>query len=269
MAQLRFTTEKVFTGYMTVNSCGRQWLGDRDYTTIRQQGRVDYSLHYVLRGKGAYSFGDKNYSIPEGSLLLHYPGVKHHYSFKKEDEAQILWAHFSGTACEALQLPTDRPVVLAVGDRKQFEYIFEKMITAHYNRLTTGDQLRDSYMPVLLALINQPTATGREKAGHRNEQMEQVLSRMHLELNKPIDIRAYAAMCHVSQDRFIRSFKSYTGIPPYRYQLKIRIERAAEMLENSSISVSECGEAVGFHDNAYFCRVFKKFTGHPPSFYRK
>ena len=48
-----------------------------------------------------------------------------------------------------------------------------------------------------------------------------------------------------------------------------KLEKIMEMLENSAISVSECGEAVGFHDNAYFCRIFKKFTGHPPSFYKK
>ena len=271
MTQLRFTTEKVFLGYMTVNSCGQQWLGDRDYTTVRENGRVDYSIHYILKGQGAYTFLGKNYPIPEGSLLLHFPGVRQHYFFKKEDNVQILWSHFSGTACDVLShLPSDKPVVLSVEDRKQFEYVFERMIAAHYKRLTVGEPLRDSYMPVLLALITQPTMVAtREKTVRRNEQLEQVLSLMHLELNKPIDIQVYAAMCHLSEDRFIRSFKAYTGIPPYRYQLKIRVERAAEMLENTSLSVAQCGEAVGFYDNAYFCRIFKKFTGHPPSFYRR
>ena len=271
MAELWISTEKVYSGYMTVNSCGQQWLGDRDYNTIRENGRVDYSIQYILQGKGTCNFWGKNYPIPEGSLVLYFPGVRQHYSFKKEDNTQILWSHFSGTACDVLShLPADKPVVLPVRDRKQFEYVFEKMIVAHYNRLTVGEPLRDSYMPVLLALITQPTVTAnREKTVRRNEQLEQVLSLMHLEFHKPINLRAYAAMCHLSEDRFIRSFKAYTGIPPYRYQLKIRIERAVEILENSSLSVAQCGEAVGFHDNAYFCRIFKKFTGHPPSFYCK
>ena len=268
---LRFTTEKEHSGYMKVNSCGQQWLGDRDYNTIREKGRVDYSIHYIAEGQGYYESEGKSHTLSAGSLVLYFPKVRHHYFFRKEDKARMLWSHFSGTACLDLEsLRSDQPVAITIGDRKQFELIFDKMITAHYNRLTHGDQLCDRYMPVLLALIVQHTADDSTKHSiHGNEKMEQVLSHMHLTFNQPIEIEKYAQMCHVSKDRFIRMFKSCIGIPPYRYQLKIRIQRAVEMLENSSVSVCECAEAVGFHDNAYFCRIFKKFTGHPPSFYRR
>ncbi|MBR4864335.1 MAG: helix-turn-helix domain-containing protein [Oscillospiraceae bacterium] len=269
MAQRKFTTEKVFDGYMKVNSCGQQWLGDRDYTTIREQGRVDFSINYVNQGEGYYTLDGQNYPIPEGSLILHFPKVRQHYSFKKEANAQILWAHFSGTACNVLTPPEPMaPVVIPVRDRAQFEAIFEKMIAAHHNRMTVGEQLCDSYMPVLLALITQP-ALPSPAASNRNQQLERVISLMHIHYNRPIDINAYAEACHLSRDRFIRMFTAAVGIPPYRYQLKLRIQRAVEMLESTSATVSECAEAVGFTDCAYFCRIFKKFTGHRPSFYRK
>lgn len=270
METIHFTTEKVYNGYMKVNSCGEQWLGDRDYNTVREKGRVDYSIHYVRRGCGSFLLNGKKYSIPSGSLVLHFPGVKHDYAFKKTDNSQILWAHFSGDACALLDtFHSDVPVVLSVYDRKQFELIFDKMIAAYHQRLIMGDQLCDSYMPVLLALITQPIiSAGEDKAKHTDERIEKVLSKMHQEFNRPIDIQAYASMCHLSKDRFIRAFKSYTGFPPYHYQLKIRIERAVDMLENTAYTVAECGEAVGFSDNAYFCRIFKKVTGQTPSFYK-
>lgn len=268
MGQLTFTTEKVFDGYMKVNSCGQQWLGDQDYTTVREQGRVDYSINYVNQGEGTYILNGQSYPIPEGSLILHFPNVRQHYSFKKESNSQILWAHFSGTACNILTPPDPMtPVIIPIRDRAQFEAIFEKMIAAHHNRLAVGEQLCDSYMPVLLALMTQPPAP--LSAGVRNQQLEQVISLMHIHCNKPIDIEAYAKLCHLSVDRFIRTFTAAVGVPPYRYQLKIRIQRAVEMLESTSATVSECAEAVGFSDCAYFCRIFKKFTGHRPSFYRK
>ena len=269
MADLKFTTEKVHDGYMRVNSCGLQSLGDRDYNTVREKGRVDFSIHYVSRGQGGCYVNGQKVLIPAGSLVLHFPGVAHHYFFKKEDDSQILWAHFSGSACQVLQeLPGDRPVVQAVGDRKQFESVFGKMIAAYNNRLTAGQLLCDAYMPVLLALLVQ-TDSASLPSRTRDPRLEDVITRMQVNLNKPIDIRAYAQLCHLSEDRFIRAFKDYTGLPPYRYQLKMRITRAVEMLENTGISVAECGETVGFADNAYFCRIFKKFTGHPPSYYRK
>jgi len=203
--------------------------------------------------------------------MLYFPGVRHHYGFKKDDNTQMLWSHFSGSACSCLEhLRSEKPVVVPVLDGKQFLQIFERMIVAHYNRMSFGDLLCDSYMPVLLALMTQrthPELPGGAAPG--SERLEKVLSQMHVEFNKPIDVRQYAQMCHLSEDRFIRLFKSCMGMPPYRYQLKIRIQRAVEMLENASVSVGACAEAVGFHDAAYFCRVFKKFTGHPPSYYRR
>lgn len=271
MAVRKYSTEKVFSGYMKVNSCGQQWLGDRDHHTLRENGRVDYTIYYVAQGQIYYESKGRSFNAPAGSLVLYFPGVKHNYWFKKEDNTQMLWSHFSGTACECLSpMQSDVPVVLAISDTKQFMRIFERMITAYYNREVFGERLCDSYMPVLLALMTLHTdPNGIQKTGPANPQLEMVLSRMHVGFNKPIDIQEYARMCHLSEDRFIRLFKAHTGMPPYRYQLKIRIRRAVEMLETSAISVSECAEAVGFHDHAYFCRIFKKFTGHPPSFYKK
>ena len=270
MSVKKFTTDRVYDGYMKVNSCGQQWLGDRDHNTFREKGRKDYSLYYISQGRCSYLWEGKTCYVQEGQALLYFPGVCQQYSFQKSDNAVMLWVHFSGEACSLLRpLLSEAPVVVDIRDQKQFLHIFERMITAHYNRMTQGDLLCDSYMPVLMALLLQhSSAQEQQSAGRGNEQIEKVLSQMHIAFNKPINIKKYADMCHLSEDRFIRMFKAQMGMPPYRYQLKIRIQRAVEMLENTNITVSSCAEAVGFHDNAYFCRIFKKFTGHPPSFYK-
>ena len=271
MPELQFTTEKEYDGYINVNSCGAQWLADRDYNTVRENGRVDYSLLYVPKGKGYDEYGGKSYTLPEGSLVLYSPKVRHHYFFKKEDGTKMLWSHFSGQACKLLQgIPNDAPTAIAILDRKQFEGAFEKMIDAYYKKQELGNDLCNGYMLVLIALINQSTTTAHsQKKAHGNQQLEKVLSLMHVDFDKPIDVKEYARICHLSEDRFIRTFKAHTGLPPYRYQLKIRIERAVEMLENHSVNIAECAQIVGFDDPAYFSRIFKKYTGHPPSYYKK
>lgn len=64
-------------------------------------------------------------------------------------------------------------------------------------------------------------------------------------------------------------FKAYTGFSPHRFQLKIRMERAVEMLNYTALSVAEIAAIVGYTDCSYFCRVFKNITGNTPLFYRK
>lgn len=272
MQKLAYTSEQKYDGYLKVNNCGKQWTNDREfYDTVKENGRIDYSIHYISKGVGYCEIDGTVYPIPEGSLVLYYPKVRQHYSFKKKDAAVMMWSHFSGTACDMLKKYISSPaIVIEIQDRKQFEAAFEKMIISYYKKDVFSDSICEGYMTVLLSLIAQSSIRSTTKSSKiSNENLEKVLSYMHLNFNKPINIKEYAKICCVGEDHFIRVFKAYTGLPPYNYQLKIRITRAIAMLENTPITISECAEAVGFSDTAYFSKIFKKFTGHPPSYYKK
>lgn len=78
-----------------------------------------------------------------------------------------------------------------------------------------------------------------------------------------------AALCNLSQFHFCRAFKAATGLPPHRYQIAARIERARDMLLKSQLSIAEVGTAVGYDDPAYFSRLFARETGATPSNWRK
>lgn len=267
----KFTTAKEFDGFLKVNSCGKQLLSDRDYNTLREQGRVDYSVHYIKKGRGYYEHAGQIHTIPEGSILLFPPRVRQHIFFKKEDSSEMWWSHFSGSACDIIkECGSEAPCVIEIKDKKHFETAAEKMIKAYYIRQINEDMLSEGFMFFILTLIKESLENVSAVSGRSlNFSLKMVLSDMSINFNKPIDLKKYATMCHLSEDSFIRMFKKNMGCPPYRYQLKIRIERAVELLENSGMNVCQCGEAVGFPDNAYFCRIFKKFTGHTPSYYKK
>lgn len=271
MAKLAFSSEQEHSGYLKVNSCGKNWLTERDYDTVREKGRIDYSIYYVSKGVCYCRINGRTVKADEGSVVIYFPRVKQHYSFKKEDGSEMSWSHFSGTACDIFKdIGLDAITVIKIKDKKQFESAFKKMVTAHYKKTQYFDVASQGYMMVLLSLIAQSNLSLTErKTKISNENLEKVLSLMYDNYNKPIDIREYAALCFVGEDHFIRVFKAYTGLTPYTYQLKIRIDRAVEMLENTAISVGECAEVVGFGDNAYFSKVFKRFTGHCPSYYKK
>jgi AraC-like DNA-binding protein len=271
MEKRQFSTEKVFSGHLRVNSCGKQWLGDGDYETVRENGRVDFSLYYILKGRGYCHTEEGVMPVSEGSLILYFPNVRQHYSFKAEDKTVMLWSHFSGEACAVLKsLLSDSASVVKVTDRMQLESCFDKMIIAHYERGEFSEEISRGYMDVCLSLIAKSLTRPTDmRTRVSNEKFENALSLMNINFAKPIDIKEYARICCVCEDHFIRIFKAYSGVTPYQYQLRIRIERAAEMLENGGVTVAECGEAVGFNSHSYFCRIFKKMKGVSPTAYRK
>ncbi|QEE43478.1 helix-turn-helix transcriptional regulator (plasmid) [Rhizobium sp. WL3] len=78
-----------------------------------------------------------------------------------------------------------------------------------------------------------------------------------------------AALCKLSPHHFCRAFRASTGLPPHRYQIVMRMQRARDLLANSQIPISEIGILVGYDDPSYFSRLFARETGVSPTAWRR
>jgi transcriptional regulator GlxA family with amidase domain len=74
-----------------------------------------------------------------------------------------------------------------------------------------------------------------------------------------------AAVSGVSEAHFARSFKQAFGVPPHRYLLTRRIERAAALLRDSELSITEIAFHTGWESLGTFGRTFRDVTGESPS----
>ncbi|MEV8117441.1 substrate-binding domain-containing protein [Streptomyces xiamenensis] len=72
----------------------------------------------------------------------------------------------------------------------------------------------------------------------------------------------------VSEDHLGRLFHREIGLTLWDYLTRLRIRRARTRLRNSDDNIRTIARAVGFHDRAYFTRVFRRHTGHTPHAYR-
>jgi AraC family transcriptional regulator len=78
-----------------------------------------------------------------------------------------------------------------------------------------------------------------------------------------------AANAGLSPYHFLRAFKSAVGVPPHRYQMQLRMNRARELLETTDLSVTEIAAQVGYDDPSYLGRLFRKHFGTTPAAYRR
>ena len=70
-----------------------------------------------------------------------------------------------------------------------------------------------------------------------------------------------AQMCHLSESTFRRRFQQYSGgQTPQSYRMKLRIEKAEELL-HSSATIEEIADLLGFCDAPHLCRAYKMHTG--------
>ena len=85
---------------------------------------------------------------------------------------------------------------------------------------------------------------------------------------EPLDVRAVAAVAHISEAHFSRSFRAVFGETPHRYLQRRRVERSMFLLRETDRSVTDICFDVGFTSRGTFSRTFRDIVGEPPSDYR-
>src|SRR3954447_17750014 len=86
---------------------------------------------------------------------------------------------------------------------------------------------------------------------------------------QPLNVRAVAAIAHVSEAHFIRSFRAVFGETPHRYLQRRRVERSMFLLRETDRSVTDICFDVGFSSLGTFSRTFSEIIGESPSTYRE
>lgn len=118
----------------------------------------------------------------------------------------------------------------------------------------------------LLVTLNE-NATNRTfpAAGMVQRGIEYINAHLHEE----ISIDDICRHIPISKYYFCKRFKQVTGQTVMRYILKVRIDTAKNMLENTDLSVGQISERCGFSSQSYFCRVFKEELGITPLQHQK
>lgn len=87
--------------------------------------------------------------------------------------------------------------------------------------------------------------------------------------SEPITIDKMAAKAKLGQRTFLRRFQKATGFTPTEYLQHLKVQRARELLEFTTLSMKEISWKVGYEDPGFFRKTFKKIIGLPPVDYRR
>ena len=120
----------------------------------------------------------------------------------------------------------------------------------------------------LLASANR--AAGRPKAGELARwRLKRAIDYFEAEIDKPVSLAAVASSVGLSRMHFAAQFRAATGMRPHEYLLRRRIERAQEVLAETSMSLVDIALSVGFQTQSHFTTVFKRYAGQPPRAWRE
>lgn len=99
--------------------------------------------------------------------------------------------------------------------------------------------------------------------------LNKVFEYVNQHFNEEITLSDISTNLHINYYYLSSYFKNHTNENLTAYINKVRVEKAKELLCNLELPISEVSSQVGFSEHNYFCKVFKKYTSHTPSTYRR
>lgn len=118
---------------------------------------------------------------------------------------------------------------------------------------------------LLFTLLENLARDGKNGASQKELHLENAQN-MLAERND-LSVAQIAKSLGVSESGFRSLFKKAFGLSPAQYRMYIRINQAKHLLESTEMTVGDIAEALGFYDEAYFCKIFRKYAGIPPKKY--
>jgi transcriptional regulator GlxA family with amidase domain len=101
-----------------------------------------------------------------------------------------------------------------------------------------------------------------------DRKIEQSITYMKQNLGKPLRVSVLARLVNISLPHYFAVFKKRTGNTPIDFFIRLRMQRACQLLEATSLSVKEVAAELGYDDPFYFSRMFKSVNTVAPTEYR-
>lgn len=257
--------------FIAVNSCGFYKLVKLPrFETGRPNGRSDFQLLYISKGTASFSIMNEIHIVPEGSLVIYTPHQSQYYMYQLSENPEIYWIHFSGTDIDNYlsKLGFKDSLWYNIGIKTEYITIFDKIIKELQVRREHFFELSNLYTLELLSLMSRNMTEASLNVHTINNQMQNVIELIHKNSPSKQSVGGYAKLYNMSTCWFIHCFKSYSGMTPQQYITDLRINKAKELLSDSSFNITEIASIVGYENPFYFSRIFKKNTSLSPREYK-
>ncbi|HEY5960170.1 MAG TPA: AraC family transcriptional regulator [Polyangiaceae bacterium] len=229
-------------------------------------------LVFCTKGIGSCAVADRSLRLRSGSLLIVPDGAACRLTLDEQTPWSGDWYHVDGSMTaeylHALNLETE-PSVLELGhDTRVTELLSELreiVQDGHQaNHLLHASSILQHLFTVLIRRNREPRRETREAS----QRIAASIEFMKRNLARSLDVPQLSEQAKLSTSHYSALFKRQTGRSPAEYFTRLRMQSAAELLEETTLSIKEIARQLGYRDPLYFSRVFAGVHGIAPSEYR-
>jgi AraC family transcriptional regulator, arabinose operon regulatory protein len=233
----------------------------------------EYVIIYCLEGLGWYRSQNREIKITHGDVLLCDINTKYEYGADTDMPWTILWCHFSGSLSKELVHSVGLSFeenVKKIGLDIESKYAFEKIMKTLADGYSFLNVLHASISLQEFLCIVGKNITNKDFKKKNTYDATNLISYMKENIFKPdCTLGEISLKSNISKYYLSRRFKDATGYPPVEYYIRLKIQKACELLDTTTLSVNEISNLLCYNNQFYFSEIFKRIIGCSPQKYRR
>lgn len=249
--------------------------GDQlDFFIDRPHGMKGYILNLTIKGQGRVFDGASAFDCEPGDLLLFQPKTPHYYGRAPDSPCwHHRWVYFRPRAywSDWLQWQDQNQGVgrLRLPDalRAEFDRLFASIEQTHNSGRRFAEELAMNLLERLLLRAVEEDPRSHQQI--RDPRVIEACQYVTNHLASEVKIEEVARHVCLSPSRLAHLFREQMGINLLRWREDQRVIRAKLLLQTTQEPIASVGREVGYDDQLYFSRVFRKRVGVSPSDFRR
>lgn len=253
---------------------------------------LDYLLIYFQEGACTVTISGVAYDVPAGYFCLIQPNELHtlqgrsntitpfaHFDmfYHPRREESFVTHSFTTDIRHLMHLAQPRlndipgvtvPSIFLPHDAPTFREQMLKMIGTWQQGDVIGQLQSQHYAFGLILALLQQFSTMPPAHTHQPHALNWISAYCSFHLAEPLLVADLANRANLSQSHFNALFRQRFGTSPHQYVMRLRIQRAQELLQHPHHSLTHIAQLCGFADVHHFSKAFKRLTTYTPGAYR-
>ena len=229
-------------------------------------------MYFVNEGRGSINVRQATYKVEAGQGFVIFPGVETRIQPHYKDTLNVTWVAFSGYLVDRYLSRANLSVyepVFTDDENGTARNFFSDILDASTHFPNRYCKIMSQLYGLIGFLIDNADQEIRPDITTPEFYLMRALDFIDRNYHENISVNDIASSVGISRKTLTTVFSNLTGFSPKDYLIYYRTCKAVDMLRDHSISIEMISASVGYNDQFYFSKQFKKNVGMTPSECRK